>query len=298
MKKEKQDFTHDDVDAIRYLTFFDGFMRALWWERLDPTHDSHRFARRLTQSWQRCFSSTARKLLGTTAPVGFDLHYGFPLVSAELWKPEWFDLVYSYVSFDSLLDDFHVGSDDPRYDLVEQGKKLCRLQVAMLSPTMIGFLRNISNEYMLWLRKHPEVIEKVSWEAFECIVAEVFTSKGFAVELTGRVRNDTCDVFAVRADEFGAETRYLIECKRYADCRRIGLSVVNQVIGAAKRKDVDHAFLVTTSGFTKDVLTKKAVFRDLRLHLRDGKELAAWIREYQPRRDTGLWLVENWEETI
>jgi len=136
---------------------------------------------------------------------------------------------YSYESFDCLLDDFHVATDNPRYQLVEQGKKLCRLQSAMFSSRMIGSVRRISLEYMLWLRKQPKMVEKVSWEAFERIVAEVFAAKGFAVDITRRVRNDTCDVFAVRADEFGTEARYLIECKRYQDSRRVGLSIVKML---------------------------------------------------------------------
>jgi len=298
MNKHKRDFILKDAEGIRYATFFDGFIRALWWERLDPTHDPRLFGIRLIRAWERCFSSVAGKLLGEAAPRGFDGDFGIPLIPDEHWTPEWFDLVHSYESFDSLLDDLHVGSDDPRHGLFEKQKEVCKLQVAMLSPAMIGSLCDISHEYMLWLRKHPKQIQKVSWQAFERIVAEVFASKGFTVEVTGRVRNATCDVLAVKTDEFGVDTRYLIECKRYDKSRRVGLSVVNQVIGAAKRSNVDHAFLVTTSAFSREVLSKKAVFEDLRLHLRDGTEMIAWLRQYQPRKDGGLWLVEGWEETI
>jgi len=273
-------------------------MQALWWETLDPTRDSLRFVRRFYRSWERCFASTARRLLGSAAPSGFDGHYGIPLLGEEPYTAEWFDLVHSYGSFGELIDHVHLPADDPEHALVERVKELCRLRVAMLSPEMVGAVRAISVQFMLWLRKHPQVLESVSWQAFERIMAEMFAGKGFVVHCTGRSRNETCDIFAVTTDALGAETRYLIECKRYQRSRHIGLAIVNQVIGAAKRRNVDHAFLVTTSRFTRDVLAQRATFRDIRLHLRDGDELARWLHDYQPRADAGLWLNEGWDETI
>ncbi len=276
------------IDTLRHATYFDGFLRALWWERLDPTRDPRLFARRLYREWERCFVTTARRIIGPEAPQGFDMKYGVPLIEHKHWTPEWFDMLHSYHSFHRLLDDVRLDPDDPCFKLLEQGKQLLRLRVSMLSPAMIGSISSISTQYMLWLRHHPQIISRVSWKAFERIVAEVFASRGFAVEIKAPIRDESCDLLAVRADEFGVQTRYLIECKKYNTSRRVGLSVVNQVLGAARRQKADHAFLVTTSKFTRDVVSKKAFLRDLRLHLRDGTDIAQWIREYKPRTDLGL----------
>ncbi|UCF85985.1 MAG: restriction endonuclease [Desulfobacteraceae bacterium] len=77
--------------------------------------------------------------------------------------------------------------------------------------------------------------------------------------------------------------------------KRCSMNIINQVIGAAKRADVDHAFLVTTSFYTKDVSRRKAEFSDIRLHLRDGYEVQEWLKNYEPKSDGGLWLSNGWD---
>ena len=149
---------------------------------------------------------------------------------------------------------------------------------------------------MLWLRAHPEVLDRIAWEAFEQIVAEILAGKGFTVDLAGRIRDKTADILAIRTDELGIETKYLIECKRYSKARRVGLDIVNGVLGAATRADVDHALLVTSSSYTRDVERLKPSLSELRLHLRDGEDVLKWLQDYRPRRDGGLWLATNWDE--
>jgi HJR/Mrr/RecB family endonuclease len=173
-----------------------------------------------------------------------------------------------------------------------------RPRLINLSPNLVHSITDVYQEYILWLQKHPDVLDKVAWEAFERLVAEVFASRGFSVELTGRVRNKSADIIAVRTDEFGIETKYLVECKRYGNNRRIGLDIVNGVIGAARRAAADHAFLVTSTFFTQEVERKRQEFADLHLHLRDGDAVREWLRDYKVHSEGGLWLAPGWEEQI
>ena len=171
-------------------------------------------------------------------------------------------------------------------------------RVVCLTPRLVSSIRTVDEEYLVWLRQHPDALERIAWEAFEQIIAEIFASKGFHVDLTGRLRNRSADIIAVRADEFGVETKYLIECKKYAHTRLIGLDIVNGVIGAARRADVDHAFLVTSSFFTRDVEAQKQEFKQFRLHLRDGDDVREWLSNYRVRTENGLWLSPGWDEDI
>ena len=122
------------------------------------------------------------------------------------------------------------------------------------------------------------------------IIAEIFASHGFRVELTGRVGGRSADILAIRTDELGVDTRYLIEAKRYRAGRKIGLDIVNQVLGSARRQNVEHAFLVTTSRFTADVEKERVRLGELRLHLRDGEAIKEWLSHYTVRSDGGVWL--------
>jgi restriction endonuclease Mrr len=150
---------------------------------------------------------------------------------------------------------------------------------------------------MIWLKAHPKVVIAASWEAFEKIIAEVLASKGFTVELTGKAFGQSGDILAIRTDELGIETKYLVECKKYSPRRKVGLNVVNAFVGAAWRAGVDHALLVTTSRFTKGIQARKASLRDVRLHLRDGAAVVEWLRDYEPSETGGMWMAEDWDET-
>ena len=170
-----------------------------------------------------------------------------------------------------------------------------RRRVQPLTPELISTVRQVRVELIEWLARHPTTISSVAWDAFEKIIAELLASKGFEVELTARTPNASADIIAIRRDKLGIETRYLVECKRFHDKRRVGLSIVNGVLGAKKRAGVDHALLVTTSDFTRPVRSLKESLRDHRLHLRDGDQVRSWLASYEPTKHGGLWLDAGWD---
>lgn len=219
------------------------------------------------------------------------------------------EMILSYQDFDGILAHLRSGMvrsirDKEGSDVAEREMEQQALRQVLeswtkhavnLTPSLIASVRDVSWQYIAWLQNHVSTLDRVAWEAFEHIIAEVFASNGFRVDITARTRNASADLIAIRTDEFGVETRYLVECKRYASTRKVGLDVVNAVIGAARRADVDHAFLVTSSAFTADVRAEESRFRDLRLHLRDGRDVVEWLAEYTPRDDEGLWLSPGWD---
>ncbi len=189
-------------------------------------------------------------------------------------------------------------SADPRSDVFKKAWLRLKPRVTRLTPNLIASVKDIYAEYLLWLKKHPDSLDRLAWEAFETLIAEILASRGFDVDLTGRVRNRSADIVAIRTDELGVDTRYLIECKRYSRDRRVGLGIVNAVVGASRRANVDHALLVTSSSFTEDVERERNRLRECRLHLRDGDDIVNWLQEYRPREDSGLWLPARWNEGI
>lgn len=168
-------------------------------------------------------------------------------------------------------------------------------KIQALTPKLIHTVKDIYNEYVEWIKTHPDALDKIAWEAFEKIVAGILENYGFQIDLTGRVRNKSADIIALKTDELGIETKYLIECKRYSKNRKVGLDIVNAVIGAKQRANVDHAILVTTSSFTNDVVLQSQRLEDLRLHLRDGHQLCEWLKEYQDESKHGIQILNGWD---
>lgn len=184
------------------------------------------------------------------------------------------------------------------YTILRDAWSELRPRVIRLTPKLISSIKDINSEYVAWLSRHTDVLDRVAWEAFEQIVAEILASRGFTVDLTGRVRNRSADILAIRTDELGVETRYLIECKRFSRSRKVGLDIVNGVIGSCRRADADHALLVTSSSFSSEVKREEARLRESRIHLRDSGDVIRWLHEYTPNSTYGLWLPDGWNQEL
>lgn len=184
----------------------------------------------------------------------------------------------------------------PRHlnNVLKNVRRVFQSRILPLEAPLVSTIQTISREYISWLQKHPDVLDTIAWEAFENLIAEILASHGFEVDITARCRNRSADLIALRTDELGAVTKYLIECKRFRNDRYVDLSVVNAVLGAKVRASADHAFLVTTSRFSRDVQLMKPELQDLRLHLREGEAVKEWLQAYRFSEGGRLWLPEEW----
>jgi len=273
-------------------------VRALWREYMQRTNSPKTFRTNLESDFKLLLSSLIKKHMSIEPTFSYDNYWNAlkERVSVEGFCPDESGLknIYSYRTFEDLIEKL-CANKYGYYTNFKRAWETIRPYEIATPPKLITSIREINLEFMKLIKMHPDALDSVSWEAFEKLIAEIFASKGFNVDLTGRIRNSSSDIIALRTDEFGVETKYLIECKRYRKDRRIGLDIVNKVVGAARRAQVDHAFLVTSSSFTSDVKKLEANLKDLRLHLRDGDEIREWLSNYKPRKDGGIWLASNWE---
>ncbi len=162
-----------------------------------------------------------------------------------------------------------------------------------LSEELISAVRTVNEEFMIWIKTHSESLPNIAWEALERMTGEILASHGMQVTLTGRSRGANGDILAIDTTS-GRPTKYLVECKRYGN--KIGVEIVNSVIGAKIFQDIERAMLVTTSTFTRDVVKSKPRLAELKVELRDGNDIVSWLREYDVHEDLGLWLEPGWYE--
>lgn len=95
-----------------------------------------------------------------------------------------------------------------------------------------------------------EAVYRLSSREFEELVAEMFRQQGFEVELTQETRDNGCDVIATKSIG-GLPFMLLIECKKYARERPVGVNLVRSLLGVQTDRKANKAVLVTTSRFTK-----------------------------------------------
>lgn len=127
-------------------------------------------------------------------------------------------------------------------------------------------------------RQDPDRLFRLPPRQFEELIAELLQGFGFAVELTQATRDGGRDIIAVAHNP--ARLKYLIECKRYAKTRRVGIAPVQRLHGVARAEGATKGILVTTAkGFTKPA----QAFLDKERWLLEGHGfdgLVKWLDEY------------------
>ena len=94
----------------------------------------------------------------------------------------------------------------------------------------------------------PYRFAEVHPEDFERVVAELLRRGGFTVEVTVYI-GDGADLVASKRN-----TRVAVQVKRYSSTTAVGVSDVNQVIGAMQYYNCDKGLVVTTSRFTQSAV--------------------------------------------
>ncbi|MBW4977753.1 restriction endonuclease [Marinobacter adhaerens] len=139
---------------------------------------------------------------------------------------------------------------------------------------------DVEAEMLAYFRRHPEQLYSLPPRKFEELVASIFRNNGFSVELTPQSRDGGVDIVAVEESNFVGRSVHLIECKRYAPDRSVGIGVVQRLLGTVTQARANKGVVVTTSFFTKDAQAVADETKHI-LTLRDYDHLIAWLSTLQ-----------------
>ena len=131
-------------------------------------------------------------------------------------------------------------------------------------------------EYFL---KHPRHLRSMRPRDFEDLIAGLFDGFGYTVEQTQSTRDGGYDIVAIGNRRIAA-SKYLIECKCYAETNKVGVRPVRALHGVVNDKRATKGILVTTSSFTPDART----FMKRNQWVLEGRAfdgIVDWLREYQ-----------------
>ena len=140
----------------------------------------------------------------------------------------------------------------------------------------------ITDELIYHISHEPELLHELSARKFEELIAHLFEKAGYEVQLTPQSHDGGRDILAMFSLPFGSILT-VVECKRFAQNRRIGPDIVHRLLWVADRYDnASNAMLATTSTFTKGALDLEQKYQ-WRLTLKDYKAIAGWLKDY------GVW---------
>lgn len=161
-------------------------------------------------------------------------------------------------------------------------------EIGLLLPQKPQIITNLQSgivDLLAAIDRKPEILHGISDREFEELIAFVFSDKGFIVQLTKRTRDGGRDVIALRSD-LGIPTKFLIECKRYAMHKKVGVGIVRELYGVHNHEAANKSIVVTTSRFTKDAKTfaTDRVATEWALALKDYDDVREWVKDTSVNR--------------
>lgn len=148
-------------------------------------------------------------------------------------------------------------------------------QIISVSRLVVGINERIARA----ISQDPYLLRQLHPRDFEEYMAELFAEFGYLVELTARTRDGGKDIIAIKS-EHGIMNKLIVECKRYAPHRRVGVGLVRELFAVKDAVKANKAILATTSYFTKDAAREVERHYIYQLELKDFDAIAEWAREY------------------
>lgn len=194
----------------------------------------------------------------------------------------------NYAGFDNLVHDQACPLCGWRYDVSwtgdgygQQGRvatMYSSVGASLLRKFEIGSSEVLLAELGAHLKRQFSDVFAVPWRRFEMLVADVFARNGAAVELTQATRDGGADVLVY---SHGGVTG-IIECKKHAEDRVVGVKEVRALVGAAVDWDVRDLWLVTTTEFSKEAIAYAARNRErgYEIELVKGTDLLSLLGVY------------------
>lgn len=288
----------NDLERIMIANTGPILFRLVWWNYLDPSKRAD-FAEELFDAIAVGVAKSFEEDKGTKLPdsaLNFIRPVLRSLVEKEIGDFSKHIPAFDDNTYETVVSKILKGRSESQFYRLFAGQyDVFTSRIANLSEELISAVRVINEEFMIWLKTHTDHTAKIHADAFEQITGEILTSHGFSVAFTGRVKNRSADLLAIQRDEHGVLVKYLIECKRYDGSKKVGIEILNAVVGASFRAKVSHALLVTTSSFTSGVFAARAELEDFRLDLHDGAQITEWLSDYE-LKDFGLWLPDGWRD--
>jgi HJR/Mrr/RecB family endonuclease len=172
-----------------------------------------------------------------------------------------------------------LGSMDGLFlSIVPTQKVLFTAPAGLMLPSFIVEMSGVNEKLIKHLASYPEQLHFLNPRLFEELVAEIFRDLGYEVILTPQSRDGGFDIKAIKKDSVGV-LLYLIECKRYAPDRPVGIEIVRSLHGVANHERASYGVVATTSRFTR--LAKEfATEIEHQMSLRDFNDLTKWLKEY------------------
>ena len=144
-----------------------------------------------------------------------------------------------------------------------------------------GLQKFVDGLLISYFQTHLDKLNLIEPRKFEEFVASVLRSEGFEVELTPTTGDGGFDILAVQTSAVTGQHTYLIDCKRYAKHRKIGIEWIRHLIGVLQLNNATKGMIVTTTSFSRDA-RRLAEQCSNKIMLHDYDSLKRWVKSLDP----------------
>ena len=120
----------------------------------------------------------------------------------------------------------------------------------------------------------------ISPREFEMITAEILFKQGYEVQLTKQTRDNGYDILAIKKIDSYLPLKFLVECKRYDENRKVGVEIVRAFKDVVLTGQANRGMIVTTSYFTKGAEKKRIKEAPYMLDFTDRNAFIKLINDY------------------
>lgn len=120
----------------------------------------------------------------------------------------------------------------------------------------------------------------ISPREFEIITAEILFKQGYEIQLTKQTRDNGYDILAIKKIDPYLPLKFLVECKRYDENRKVGVEIVRAFKDVVLTEQANRGMIVTTSYFTKGAEKKRIKEAPYMLDFTDRNAFIKLINDY------------------
>lgn len=143
--------------------------------------------------------------------------------------------------------------------------------IELLSPTW----RKVCN----YLAAHPNYLHEMNPRKFEMLIAEIFKSNGWEVDLTAQTRDEGYDIVAIRRVD-PTNLRVLVEAKRWSPKKPVGIQVVRSLYGLRAVQSFSQVILATSTYVSEPAKKEYQRVIPWELDFMERDAILEWCRKY------------------
>lgn len=136
------------------------------------------------------------------------------------------------------------------------------------------------------IAENPDALLSVSKNDFEALIAELFTRRGFEVDLLRSSKDDGIDFLAVRNEDtsepiiFAVQTKHPDQTNKRGKRNILPVSTVREIYGVAKAWNLSGAIAVTSSTYSP-AAKQFADMKPNEIEVVDAARIIEWARKYR-----------------